>query len=125
MREVIRSSEIRTQGRLPIPDWIKENIIYSHPAFGDSVEWHYDNDMEVGVAASERLDDYTHLKRTEVINNGSSIRPPQILVDNLDGFIEGEKAVIYYSEDFKGNHVYFFSEGRFFDEIESSGGLIK
>jgi len=125
MRKVIRSSEIRTQGRLPIPDWIRENIIYHHPAFGDSIEWHYDNDLEVGVAASERLDDYTHLMRTEVINEGSNIAPPKILVDNLDGFIEGEKAVIYYSEEFKGNQVYFFPEKRLFEEIDERDSLIE
>jgi hypothetical protein len=125
MEGVIRTSEIGSENRLSIPDWIRENIIYEHPLFGESIEWHYDNEIGVGVAASERLDNITHLKRTKVINEGSNIRPPQILVDNLEGFTEHEKIALYYSEDHQRKSVYFFTEEKFFEKIDLVGGLLK
>jgi hypothetical protein len=118
MQGVLRTSKIGSKNRLSIPDWIRENIIYDHPLFGESIEWYYDNIYEVGVAASERLDNFTHIRRTSVINGGSNIRPPQALVDNLENFGEGGRAAVFYSEHFKGDLVYFFTEETFFNQIE-------
>lgn len=123
MQGVIRTSKIGSENRLSIPDWIRDNLIYEHPLFGDSIEWYYDNVREVGVAASEKLDNFTHIRRTSVINGGSNIRPPQVLVDNLENFGEGDRAAIFYARYFKGNLVYFFTEETFFDQEDNWAGL--
>jgi len=125
MQGVIRTSKIGSENRLSIPDWIKDNIVYDHPLFGACIEWHFDNDTQIGVAACERLDDFTHLRRTEVINDGSNIRPPQILVDNIESFTEDEKVAIYYSEHINENMIYFLTEQKLFEEIKSNGGLFQ
>ena len=120
---VIRTSEIGSLNRLQVPPYLKDHIVFEHSLDGDCVEWHFDNQNKIGVVASERLDEFTYIGRSKVLNKGSNIRPPQQLVDNLPDLSEDGKAAIYFSDEPEGGFLYFFGEGRFFEEIDERGGL--
>lgn len=114
----IRTDEPDSIYRVGIPDYVREHIVFEHELDGDCVEWHFDNEKQVGVVASEILSDYTYIQRSQVINNGSHIRPPQDLVDHLPDFGEDGRAAIYFSQASDNRPLLFLGERRFLSELE-------
>jgi hypothetical protein len=125
MPKVIRSAEVASQDmKFSLPAYLKDHVMFDHLLDGESIEWHFDNEKEVGVISSERLDEFVHVKRTVVYGDSNSgFRPPEQVRDNLPYLSPESDAAICFREVPDEDYLYFFSEERFFEEVEESGGL--
>ncbi|NLV13228.1 hypothetical protein [Haloarcula argentinensis] len=127
MTGVLRTAE-STSGdmKFAFPSYLKDQIMFDHLLDGESIEWHFDNERQVGVVASTRLEKFVHVKRAVVYGeSNSSFRPPQQVRDNLPYLSNESDAAICFSEVPDEDYLFFFSEERLFKELDNRGGLFE
>jgi hypothetical protein len=82
--ERIWTEEASSNLHVNLPSELEETILFDHPAFGQSVQWHYDKNAEVIIVSNAELekDRYEHIKRSERLGTGQ-IRPPKDILEKL------------------------------------------
>lgn len=99
--DLIRTREVRSQKKINFPDEVQAHISYEHRVHGESVEWHYEEDVGVAVISNDRLSNnrYVHVKRADVTDNGVNIRPPNDLIESLSRPIYKGMTVVYLAHE--------------------------
>lgn len=113
----IGTGEVLTKDEVQIPSHLRAKVIFDHPLDGKCVRWYYDSERNIGIVSSETLSEYVDLGFTKVYSDGSSVRPPKALRDQLE-YLPESMVMVYLSLNEDRLGISFFEEKRFFEEID-------
>lgn len=99
--DLIRTRRVLDKQKINFPDKFQEKIAYKHELHGESVEWNYERNAQVAVVSNTALtqEQYVHVSRTKVLDDGSNIRPPNALIGQLSRPFYKDLTVVYLAHE--------------------------
>jgi len=132
--EVIETANVHNNTRIRCPPPIKEQVVFDHSVYGDSVHWGYDTDTNVLVVSAVKLDHdrYSSAETSRLHERQNTITPPSELLDTLEenlrhtgGFFDVGSTVVYLATGIMSETepyaYYLMRAARLFEMLDEDG----